>query len=139
MTATAIKKLLSEAAFNPKTPGPLSAILESKDPNYLPQRAIELIREAQISTRRDDKLRSMKLAIQLLVMTQAILKASETEPKHREICNAKFFDEMKATRICTKFKKHRGKHAQYNPQIDKIFKEMIHPMSTEPMERNENA
>ncbi len=48
---TLISKVLSESQFDPRQGGPLKAILdEFKDnPTYLENRAIELIREAQLS------------------------------------------------------------------------------------------
>lgn len=124
MTATLIAKFLSEAKFNPKIPGPLAAMLESKDTNYLPLRAIELIREAQISSKISDKQRCLKLAIQLLAMTQAILK--DGEPKKKEECGVSFGWSAANIRMnCSKAKGHRGKHSHTDLTTQKKYVESV--------------
>ena len=43
-----VRKVLTEAAFNPKTPGPLNIVAHSSGPSYLESRTMEFIMEAQI-------------------------------------------------------------------------------------------
>jgi len=123
MTATLIKKLLSEAAFNPKTPGPLAAILGDKNASYLPERAIELIRESQIGIRTSDKIKSLKLAIQLLVMTESILISKELPSKKVE-CNLVFSGADQITYHCTKNAGHKGNHEYKDITTRKVVKEI---------------
>jgi len=42
-----LKRVLSLAAFNPRLPGPMSAMVKIADRNYLEKRAIEFISEAE--------------------------------------------------------------------------------------------
>ena len=44
-----LKRVLSLAAFNPRLPGPMSAMVKIADRNYLEKRAIEFISEAEAS------------------------------------------------------------------------------------------
>ena len=44
-----LKRVLSLAAFNPRLPGPMSAMVKISDRNYLEKRAIEFISEAEAS------------------------------------------------------------------------------------------
>lgn len=46
-TATLLTKILNEAKFNPKTPGPMKVVADLCDPHYYELRAIELIQEAK--------------------------------------------------------------------------------------------
>ncbi len=46
-SATLINKVLSEARFNPKIPGPLRVVCDHSDPHYCELRAMELIQEAK--------------------------------------------------------------------------------------------
>jgi len=42
-----LKRVLSQAAFNPRLPGPMSAMVKISDRNYLEKRAIEFVSEAE--------------------------------------------------------------------------------------------
>ena len=42
-----LKRVLSLAAFNPRLPGPMSAMVKISDRNYLEKRAMEFINEAE--------------------------------------------------------------------------------------------
>ncbi|HUP77613.1 MAG TPA: hypothetical protein VM260_03560 [Pirellula sp.] len=73
ITKTLISKLLRESAFDPRVRGPFKIIIEEHgdDPRTLENRAIEMIREAQIG--RDDPSYHDKIskAIALLVIARA--------------------------------------------------------------------
>lgn len=53
LTKTMIGKFLRESAFNPKDLGPLKVVIEnhSEDPNYLEDRAREMIADAQLAAK----------------------------------------------------------------------------------------
>lgn len=72
MTKTYIKKLLAAAAFDPKTKGPLSTILEMSDSVYLLQRTLELIREAQMANGPGERAKPLLMATQLLTMVRGL-------------------------------------------------------------------
>ena len=46
-TITLIRKMLKEAAFNPKESGPMKVLADMQDPHYYEVKAIELIMEAK--------------------------------------------------------------------------------------------
>lgn len=51
-TSRQIAKLLSNATFNPRVEGPMSVIVDTRNPDYYETRATEFIAEAQLSLRR---------------------------------------------------------------------------------------
>lgn len=112
MNQTLIRKLLSEAVFNPKEPGILQAILESKDPSYLIQRSIEFLREAQIATAKRDKDKALKMATQLITMARSLIGAEQEKSSTPQTpCNVVFHAVGGGTVLCTKFHGHSGFHA----------------------------
>lgn len=48
LSMTNVRKVLSQAAFNPREPGPLNVVANSGNPSYFETRAIEYIAEAGI-------------------------------------------------------------------------------------------
>jgi len=48
LSMTNVRKLLSQAAFNPNSPGPLSVVAHSGNPSYFETRAMEYVEEAKM-------------------------------------------------------------------------------------------
>ena len=80
-----LKRVLSQAAFNPRLPGPMSAMVKIADRNYLEKRAIEFISEAEsdrlasvgetltgVPWKEEDYVKNLRRAIQCLAL--AIIK-----------------------------------------------------------------
>ena len=79
-----VRKLLSEAAFNPRTPGIMNIITNAGNPSYFETRALEFISEAQIirsilvkDVVFDNYKKEMISAIRMLIT--AILKVEDGE------------------------------------------------------------
>lgn len=76
VTITKIRKVLSRCRFDPRAGGPLKIIVDmhGENPRYLEDRAIEMIREAQMAINIDNNVYSLKMdhAITLLAMAQCI-------------------------------------------------------------------
>jgi hypothetical protein len=105
-----LRQIISESIFDPRNPGLLSPILESNNPEYLFNRAVELIREAQLAKNKNPQL---KLAISLLGMARLLLRTPQEveKPKRAKPCAAKIIDrESKPLGTCILPKDHVGPH-----------------------------
>lgn len=69
---TEIKRILTESAVNPNTPGKWKMIADMNDHNYFVKRAIECLYESEINNPDEN----LKTAITLLAMAR-ILKQNE--------------------------------------------------------------
>jgi hypothetical protein len=92
---TQIRSLLLESAFDPKIPGPLASILESSDPKYLMQRAVEMIRSAQLPGAKINDIRNnIKVALSLLAMARALSEPAEVKAKKKKSEVPKNIDQL---------------------------------------------
>lgn len=80
VSKTRISKYLSSCAFDPKSPGPLSAAIKLQNPNYLELKAVELIQQARMFPFDQDFYESnIRQAIQLLSYAGAEHEAIRAE------------------------------------------------------------
>lgn len=79
---TQINAILKKSSFNPRESSPLSVILESGNPAYFEQKAIEMLRLDLLKPiKKSEHLQNLQMVISLLVMSQCMLEEPKSTTK----------------------------------------------------------
>jgi hypothetical protein len=83
LTYRNIQSVLRECQFNPKDRSPMSVILDINDASYYRNRAIELIKSADLADNYEDSVEPLRKAIKLLAVS-ILLKMPESNERPKD-------------------------------------------------------